>query len=311
MLLTVTLNPSVDISYTLEQFKIDGVNRATHVSKTAGGKGLNVTRVLHDMNEPVIATGLLGGDLGNYIKSNLEEKGIQTNFNIISEDTRNCIAILHEGNQTEILEPGPQITEEESIKFLKHFTQLVDEADVVIASGSLPQGLSQDYYPQLVKITQQKGKKMIVDSSGEALKQCLEVEQKPYLIKPNKEELAALLGYDMSTIGDQLLLEMLNSPLLQGIEWVVVSLGGDGAYAKHRDQMYRVMIPRVDVVNPVGSGDATVAGLGLAISQAYDDVKVLKTAMTAGILNAMEDATGHVCMTKFDRIFHQIKVERI
>ena len=116
MILTVTMNPSIDISYPLDVLQLDTVNRVAEVSKTAGGKGLNVTRVLSEIKDPVAATGLLGGRTGQFILDHLGE-GIEKRFFEIAGDTRNCIAILHEGKQTEILEKGPTISEKEGQEF--------------------------------------------------------------------------------------------------------------------------------------------------------------------------------------------------
>src|SRR5699024_8956086 len=107
MILTITLNPSVDISYKLDRFGIDQVNRVQDVSKTAGGKGLNVTRVLHQLQEDVAASGFLGGSLGDFILKQLGNLGMRDFFTPIDGETRNCIAVIHEGKQTEILEGGP------------------------------------------------------------------------------------------------------------------------------------------------------------------------------------------------------------
>ena len=130
MILTVTMNPSIDISYPLDVLQLDTVNRVTEVSKTAGGKGLNVTRVLSEIQDPVAATGLLGGRTGQFILDHLG-KGIEERFFEIAGDTRNCIAILHEGKQTEILEKGPTISEKEGQDFLDHYRHLVEQVEVV------------------------------------------------------------------------------------------------------------------------------------------------------------------------------------
>ena len=151
MILTVTMNPSIDISYPLEELKIDTVNRVSEVSKTAGGKGLNVTRVLAEIGDNVAATGLIGGTNGEFLLQNLHPNVRQCFYNI-SGDTRNCIAILHEGKQTEILEAGPTITADEANGFLHHFKSLMESAEVVSISGSLPAGLPVEYYIQLVEI---------------------------------------------------------------------------------------------------------------------------------------------------------------
>ena len=123
MILTITLNPAVDISYKLDYFSLDTVNRVEDVSKTAGGKGLNVARVLHQLGEDVAASGFLGGSLGDFIRTQLAAIGIQDFFVPIDGETRNCIAIIHEGKQTEILESGPVISASEAELFLEKFTE--------------------------------------------------------------------------------------------------------------------------------------------------------------------------------------------
>src|SRR5690625_1318603 len=118
MILTLTLNPAVDISYKLDQLSMDTVNRVEDVSKTAGGKGLNVARVLTQLGEEVAASGFLGGRLGNCIRSQIDLLGINDFFIEISGETRNCIAVIHEGKQTEILESGPTIPKAEEKRCL-------------------------------------------------------------------------------------------------------------------------------------------------------------------------------------------------
>lgn len=113
MLLTVTMNPSVDISYRLDQLVVDDVNRTNEVSKTAGGKGLNVARVAKQTGLDVATTGIIGSYLGDYITQQLEAVDIHHEFFRINQESRNCIAVIHEGNQTEILESGPTISNEE------------------------------------------------------------------------------------------------------------------------------------------------------------------------------------------------------
>lgn len=264
MILTVTMNPSIDISYPLDVFKMDTVNRVAEVSKTAGGKGLNVTRVLAEIGDNVAATGLIGGTNGHFLLQHLPQN-IQAFFYEIAGDTRNCIAILHEGQQTEILEAGPTIAAEEVNGFLHHYRSLMGATDVVAISGSLPAGLPTEFYVQLVEIAHQFGNKVVLDCSGVALQAALGSPVKPTAIKPNNEELSQLLGREVSKDLNELK-EVLSEPLFEGIEWIIVSLGADGAFAKHWDTFYKVDIPKIEVVNPVGSGDSTVAGISSALS---------------------------------------------
>ena len=195
MILTVTMNPSVDISYPVESLLIDQVNRCQEVKKTAGGKGLNVTRVIHLMNEPVIATGVLGGVLGTYIEEQQTSHNISHHFSKISGETRNCIAILHDnGKQTEILEGGPIVSETELQAFESVFKEEGHQANVVTISGSLSKGAPTNYYVKLLEQLSDSQTKVVLDTSGASLEAVLESKSKPFAIKPNLEELADLTG---------------------------------------------------------------------------------------------------------------------
>lgn len=310
MILTITLNPSVDIAYQLNQFRLDSVNRVEKVQKTAGGKGLNVTRVLKQIGEDVLATGFIGGELGNDVKNQLYQNHIKSSFVEISGETRNCIAILHEGQQTEILEQGPTIQEHEALNFIEHLRNLLSKVEVVVISGSLPKGLESDYYVKIVELCKKFGVAVVLDCSGEALKKVLESKEKPTVIKPNTEELSQLIGSDV-TDENQELQSVLSSQIFQGIEWIVVSLGAKGAFAKHKDKFYRVRIPKIDVVNPVGSGDSTVAGIAASLAHALPDVELLKNATILGMLNAQEEQTGYVNLEHSEELYSKIEVEEV
>ena len=312
MILTVTMNPSIDISYPLDELKIDTVNRVVDVTKTAGGKGLNVTRVLSEFGDSVVATGLVGGKLGDFLVENIDDK-VTKRFFYIQGETRNCIAILHGDNQTEILEKGPEVQEKEGQDFLVYFKELLNTVEVVAISGSLPAGLPVDYYASLVELANQAnqaGKPVVLDCSGAALQAVLESPHKPTVIKPNNEELSQLLGREVSEDLDELK-EVLQEPLFAGIEWIIVSLGANGAFAKHGDTFYKVDIPRIQVVNPVGSGDSTVAGISSGLLHKESDAELLIKANVLGMLNAQEKMTGHVNMANYQALYDQLIVKEV
>jgi tagatose 6-phosphate kinase len=305
------MNTSIDISYPLVSWNVDTVNRTDQVSKTAGGKGLNVTRVIHDLKGDVLATGVLGGFHGAFIADELKRAGIKQKFTDIKEESRDSIAILHEGNQTEILEAGPTVSYEEQQDFLENFKELIKKAKIVTISGSLAKGLPSNFYQTLVQLTEEQSIKVLVDTSGESLRQVLAGEQKPFLIKPNLEELSALLRYSFSIDRLEELQEGLNQPIFAGIEWIVVSLGKAGAFAKHKDCFYRVTLPTIKAVNPVGSGDATVAGFAYGLSQEMDEIELLKFCMATGMSNAQEGQTGHVALANVQSHIEKITVQKI
>lgn len=309
MLLTVTMNPSIDVSYPLDHLAIDTVNRVTNERKTAGGKGLNVSRVAHLLGHDLVATGVLGGRLGEFIAERLDEDDIAHDFMPINQESRLSIAILHDGgDQTEILEAGPTLTAADAEAFLRHFDRLLDRVSLVTLSGSLPKGLPADYYTTLIALAAAKNVRVILDASGAALKAGITAAQKPLLIKPNEEELAALLGVAVDKADLKALRDHVNDSLFDGIEWIVVSLGAAGALVKHNGAVYHAAIPKINVVNPVGSGDSTLAGLAMAIDDGASDEVVMKTAMTTGMLNTMQAQTGFVDPSQFDEYFAKVTV---
>ncbi|OHO69359.1 tagatose-6-phosphate kinase [Staphylococcus sp. HMSC036D05] len=307
MILTLTLNPSVDISYPLDELHINTVNRVQDVSKTAGGKGLNVTRVLSQLNEYVVATGFLGGKIGEFIAEKLNHNQVEHSFFKIKGETRNCIAILHNGNQTEILEQGPTIATDESKGFLKHLNDLIPKAEAVVISGSLPKGLDSNYYSKIIDICHENAKPVVLDCAGETLKLALQNTHKPTVIKPNIEELSQLISLELNESTEELK-NALNHQLFSKIEWIIVSLGANGAFAKHNQRFYKVNIPSIKVLNPVGSGDSTVAGIASAIVHHESDEHLLKKANTLGMLNALEAQTGYVNMSNYTQLFDQIEI---
>lgn len=309
MILTITLNPSVDINYKLEHFNLDNVNRVKSVGKTAGGKGLNVAHVLRQLGEKTAASGFLGGSLGGFIRKEINRKGIEDFFVEIEGDTRNCIAIIHEGQQTEILESGPTINEKESMDFLNKYSKDIEQATYITISGSTPEGINDKYYSQLIEIAHKNQKPVLLDTKGSLLKTTLLCNYKPFLIKPNQEELGDLVG---KTLGSEKEIVLaLQEKDFQGVEWVVVTLGGNGAIVKHLEKLYRVRIPKVDVVNPVGSGDSVIAGFAAGLSRGLGEEELIKFGLTMGTLNAIEEETGSIDVNKINWCMDAIKVEQI
>src|SRR5699024_11359063 len=151
MILTLTLNPSVDINYKLKDLQIDGTNRTENVTKSFGGKGLNVARVVKQLRMEVGATGFLGGHLGAFIRSGIDKSGIEDHFVQIEDETRNCIAVIHEGKQTEILEAGPVIQVDEHRKLSNTLKNIFSDIDIITISGSLPIGLDYGLYLVILK----------------------------------------------------------------------------------------------------------------------------------------------------------------
>ena len=308
MILTITANPSVDISYELEEFKIDDVNRTNEVLKDAGGKGIHVGYVLNELGANIVHSGFVGGALGEYIKKTLEDKGQESRFIEIEETTRNCIAILHEGKQTEILEKGPTILSKEEEEFLERLDEISAGCDYINISGSLPSGLDVSFYKKIIDYAKKNNKFISIDTSGKTLEEIINSDIKPDLIKPNETEIADVLHARVNK--NNLPGVLLKSPF-KDIKYIIVSMGKDGAIIKANDKIYEANVPLVEAINPVGSGDSSLAGALYAIDNDKDDVDIIKTSMTCGLLNVLNKEIAHINMDDFDKYYNQIKVEEI
>lgn len=308
MILTITANPSVDISYQLEKFNIDDVTRTSDIEKHAGGKGIHVGYVLKELGAKPVHSGFAGGKLGEFIEEGLEDRGQEARFVKINGDTRNCIAILHEGKQTEILEAGPTISKEEEEEFLNKLDQISEGCHIMNISGSLPKGLTSDFYKEITKYAKKHDKFVSVDTSGKTLKDMINAEEKPDLIKPNETEIADVLG---RKIEKKDLKEILKQAPFKDIPYIIVSMGKDGAMVKIKDKIYNAKVPKVEAVNPVGSGDSSLAGALFAIDEGKSDEEIIKTSMTCGLLNVLTEEIAHIEIEKFDKYFEEIKVEEV
>ena len=311
MILTVTMNPSIDTRYSVDHLVIDDVNRVTP-AKTAGGKGLNVSRVLVQLGDDVVATGLLGGHSGAYLGELMDADGITHRFTPIAGESRTCIALLHDGNQTEFLESGPTVSAEELEAFVGNYADLVSKASCVTLSGSLPKGVPADTYARLVAIAAEAGVPVLLDTSGAALDAALEADVKPTLVKPNLTEINGLLGTSFTSDDLSDLRQTLAADArFAGIPWVVVSMGAAGSVAFHDGRTLRARAPRIEAVNATGSGDSTIAGFAHAIAAGADAEEVLRCGNTCGTLNAMDPQTGHLVMDKWDEICQGVEISEL
>ncbi|GAA0122280.1 MAG: 1-phosphofructokinase [Clostridium argentinense] len=307
-MITVTLNPSIDRRYNIKDFERGKVFRADDFQYTPGGKGLNVAKIIKTLGEPVVATGFLGGKSGSYIREKLNEMNIEHKFLSIDGETRSCLAIISDdGSQTEILESGPLILEKDMDGFYNLYKELIEDEEIICISGSMPKDIDIDTYKNLIEIANKEGKKVLLDTSGEALKKGM--EGKPYLIKPNKEELEAIVGNSISTEDD--VIKGVSAIIKNGINIIAVSLGKEGCLVFNDNYMYRVTIPKVTAVNPVGSGDAMIAGFAVSLKRNYEFENMIKLAAACGTANALEKETGKVDINNINSLINHIIIEKI
>lgn len=309
MITTVTLNASIDKAYFMDHSIENGtVMRVGSVKNSAGGKGLNVARVVKLCGEPVLASGLVGGYNGGYLENLLDEDGIPHNFDHIEGETRSCINILDEKyGSTEYLEPGCQVTEEEEKRFLERFPDIIKDSSVITISGSVPRGMSRDIYRKMIGMAKKLGKQVILDTSGDLLEQGLLAC--PTVVKPNKDELEMLFGVKISSRED--VLACAGRLREQKIPYVVISLGGDGALMLCEEGAFHGMPPKLSVVNTVGCGDSMVGALAVSLLRGYKPEEALRYAVAVASANALSPDTGNFDLEDGRRILEKVQIAKI
>lgn len=309
MITTVTLNASIDKAYQVVN-RIEGgtVMRVAECRNSAGGKGLNVARVIHLLGEKVEATGLSGGFNGKYLESMLERDNIPNRFVHIAGETRSCINILDPAyGSTEFLEPGCEVAAAEERDFLMQFPAIIAQSSIVTMSGSVPKGMSADIYSKLIDICKKLNKKVVLDTSGALLK--AGITSGPTLVKPNRDEIEALFDIKVKDVRD--VIYYAKKIRENGIPYVVISLGGDGALFVCEEGVYHGVSPKVEAVNTVGCGDSMVGAFAVALERNYQPSQALKFAVAVGTANALSPDTGNFDAAILTDLLDRVTVTKI
>ena len=265
MILTVTLNPALDKIIFLDHLKISKLNRVQKSKVLAGGKGINASEVLTELNIENKALAIVGGNNGRTIASMLENKGIKANFIWSDFETRENLKIKEKNTnqETEINESG-KVSKENIEDLISTFEKEIKKNKKIILSGSLPSGVEKNIYAELIEKAKAKDARIILDSSGKQFK--LALKKAPYLVKPNLEEMENLLERKINNNED--LRKGAKYILEQGVNIVMISLGEKGAFVASETEAYRIYTPQVKVSQTtVGAGDTMAAGLAAEIDK--------------------------------------------
>ncbi|MGI6031233.1 MAG: 1-phosphofructokinase [Eubacteriales bacterium] len=256
MIYTVTFNPSLDYVMHLSQFVPGMTNRSTSESLSCGGKGINVSIVLHNLGVESVALGFAAGFTGEEIIRGVEQQGCQTDFIRLPQGFSRINVKLKGGEESEINADGPAIPAEAVQQLLQRLDHL-ERGDILVLAGSIPSTLPDDIYQQIMQRLSDRGVRFVVDATRELLKKAL--PYRPFLIKPNNHELAEL--FEVQLQGTEDIVRYARRLQEMGAVNVLVSMAGDGAILVAEDgSVYQSPAPKGKVVNSVGAGDSMVAG---------------------------------------------------
>jgi 1-phosphofructokinase family hexose kinase len=287
VILTVTLNPAWDVTYPVATLRPGDTVRTGPVSGRAGGKGVNVARVLHQLGHATLATGPLGGPLAGEFRAELDRADLGHEFVGVAAPTRSTVTVVEaDGRATVLAEPGPDLAESWPV-LLARLEEQIARAELVVLAGSLPAGLPPDTYGVLVDLARRRAVMSIVDSGGDALRHA--VAAGPDLVKPNREELRAATGSESIVDGMCALLGA-------GARRVVVSAGPDGLVGATETQCWQAKPAPLAAVNATGAGDAAVAALAVGLLAEDDWPELLRRAVAWSAAAVLEPLAGTVAV---------------
>ncbi|QSL87117.1 1-phosphofructokinase [Pseudomonas atacamensis] len=274
-ILTLTLNPALDLTVELSRLDAGQVNRSEEMHTHAAGKGVNVAQVLADLGHQVTVSGFLGEDNQQAFETLFAKRGFVDAFIRVPGETRSNIKVAEQdGRITDINGPGPVVDATAQQALLDRLQQIAPGHDAVVVAGSLPRGVTAQWLRELIERLNALGLKVALDSSGEALRVALQAS--PWLIKPNTEELAHALGCEVvSPIAEAQAAARLHG---QGIEHVVISHGADGVNWFSVGSALHASPPKVSVASTVGAGDSLLAGMLHGLLSADTPEQTLRTA---------------------------------
>jgi len=309
LIATITINPSLDQHITVDGLVVDGTNRWSRLHRYAGGKGIDVSRAIHEMEGRTVAYGFIGGTVGRAVEILLDEEGVPFSFTPIQRETRTNFIITDSksSQQTRIDAPGPHISKGEWERFRRKMLRIRPSPDLIVAGGSVPPGISDDVYYTIIREAKGFGVRTILDSDGQWLAEG--VKAKPYLIKPNIREAEGLLDRELPT--EEAIIKAALNLVDLGIEIVVISRGKDGIIAATKKEVLKAVPPPVRVRSAVGAGDCTIAGLALKLANKEPLAEACRLAVAMGTAAVLTPGTELARKADVEKLLPQVKVEKI
>ena len=289
MVITVTLNPALDRTLIIEDFTLGIVNRASKERFDIGGKGINVSKVLKNLGIESKAIGFLGGMVKSVFLEELDNRGIEHQFVEIGAQTRTNIKVVDNKNSTntDVNEAGTVIKEEELQKFIDIYKENCKSGNIIVISGGIPRGVSDNMYAILIKIAKERGAYTILDAEGELFKKA--IMEKPYAIKPNTHELSLLFNERLED--ENKIIEKAVGVQRNGVSKILVSLGAKGAIYVTDDEIYSAKGLKVEVNSTVGAGDSMVAAMVYSLHNDLSNKDTLTFAQACGASTVQLEGT--------------------
>jgi 6-phosphofructokinase 2 len=309
LIATITLNPSLDQHITVDGLVLDGTNRWSRLHRYAGGKGIDVSRAIHEMWGRTVAYGFIGGPVGRAVEILLDEEEVPFSFTPIHRETRTNFIITDSktGRQTRIDAPGPRISKDEFERFQGKMRRIRPSPDLIVMGGSLPPGIPSNVYYSIIMEAKTFGVRTILDSDSQWLAEG--IKAKPYLVKPNVREAEELLGRELPD--EDAIIKGALDIVDMGVEIAVISRGQDGIIAATNEEVLKAVPPEVKVKSAVGAGDCTIAGLAIKLANEESLSKACRLAVALGTAAVLTPGTELARREDVETLLPRIRVKKI
>lgn len=307
-ILTLTLNPALDLTVQLAQLRVGEVNRGEAMLTHAAGKGLNVAQVLADLGHAVTVSGFLGLDNPQAFDALIARRGFVDEFVRVPGETRSNLKLAESaGRITDINGPGLVVGEAEQQALFSRLERIAAGFDAVVVAGSLPRGIDPQWLKRLLGMLGKQGVKVALDTSGPALAAGLEAG--PWLVKPNTEELGDVLGEAVESLVQQG--DAARRLQAQGVEHVVISQGADGVCWFRGHSALQALPPKVQVASTVGAGDSLLAGMLHGLLRGDEPREALRTATAIAAMAVTQIGFGITDAQQLERLADGVAVRSL
>jgi len=308
-IITLTVNPAIDKTVSIDNFKVGHDFREQDLSISAGGKGINVSRVLKSLGLDSLASGFIGGHDGQFLVGLLKEEKIKHDFCRIKANTRTSLTVIDPLSKTitRVLERGPEVTKQEISLLEKKISLLEKQAKYLIISGRNVPGCNTNFYGKIIKQAKNKNIFTVLDTSSDSFK--LALKAKPDMIKPNLDEAEQFLKRQLNTVED--IKSAAYSFFNLGIKNVAITMGSAGAVLFNGQELILATVPKIIRKNPVGCGDAFIAGFIASFQRSEEFTECIKMASAVAAANALSIAPGMVKKKDLSQILKEVKIKSL
>ncbi|MGC8793547.1 MAG: 1-phosphofructokinase family hexose kinase [Bryobacteraceae bacterium] len=307
MILTVTINPAIDRTFTTDRLVFEDRTYILERTETAGGRGINASRVLHSFGAATLAVATAGGESGQRFECYLQQAGFPFELVSIGREIRTNLAITdRQGLTIKLNELGPKLTPEEVTRVEEAVRRRLDGAGWLMLCGSLPPGVPDSFYADLIRMARERKVRVLLDADGPPLG--LGIAVGPTVVTPNQQEAERLLDTALLTRSHALAAAAKIREM--GAELVVLSLGSRGAVGAFPGELVEAVPPSVEAVCPIGAGDALAAAFVWACEQGCDPQDALRWAVAAGTASAMLPGIQFASLEETRAIYERVEVHR-